>query len=156
MVVLRIPDPYQAPDFIRAYEPRFWSRVNRNGRCWEWTGTLRAERRSPTVELPGGRTLTVFDFAYRATVGDIWSTLMAKPLVCENEMCVRGDHLRLRRRKNLGPLSPAEVDEAFAGLYLRAGRAVHRELGSEDAIAQVMGVQPEEIEHAFRSRRFRG
>lgn len=153
MVLNRLPKPYQPAPDIAAFEERFFNTTTTlDSGCQIWTG--KSPRRVPSIRITGGREITIYDFAYEAQIGEVWTTLIARP-ACPTDRCIGASHLTLRRRKNLGAISGAELDEIFRRTELRGPIAVHRELHSPQAIAQAYGVDPTVIRHGLFERRER-
>lgn len=69
-------------------EQRFWSKVNKAGDCWEWTGAIagRYGQFSNMGKIPAHR------FSWALHFGEIPEGLFVLHH-CDNPICVRPDHL---------------------------------------------------------------
>jgi hypothetical protein len=69
---------------------RFWSKVDKSGDCWLWTGTI--TNRYGRFFLAHGRMTPAHRWAYESLVGPIPEGLTIDHL-CRNPPCVNPDHL---------------------------------------------------------------
>lgn len=75
---------------------RFWSKVQRRGLCWEWTGWRNAGYGMFSLALGSGgdrRLVRAHRWAYEHLVGSIPDGLTIDHL-CRNRACVRPGHLQ--------------------------------------------------------------
>lgn len=148
--VLRLPRQYTPLPAIERAASRFWPLVDRpasmphdriDNRCWRL-------RNPPTddnwVRINAGNyRYEIRRFAYLLQVDEIWPGLLARP-TCRTRWCLRGDHLKLRRSRNLptellGTMTPEEVKQTHR-LRLQSDRRPHRQLKTVDAIAEAYDV----------------
>jgi hypothetical protein len=71
---------------------RFWSRVNTDGVCWEWTGNLNASGYGVLGYNKGQRNSVAHRMAWEMLVGPIPPEYHVDHL-CFNRACVNPDHL---------------------------------------------------------------
>jgi hypothetical protein len=74
-----------------ANEARFWSKVDANGVCWEWTGAVMSKGYG-TISI-GGRCKRAHRVAYELLVGPIPARLVLDHL-CRVRRCVNPDHMQ--------------------------------------------------------------
>jgi hypothetical protein len=83
-------------------DQRFWSKVDKSGGCWLWTGAKNQEGYG--LLRSGGEYKRAHRFAYEMLVGPIPDGQLIDH-VCHNTSCVRAEHLRLatfkQNRENL-------------------------------------------------------
>lgn len=83
---------------VSEVDDRFWSRVDADGDCWEWTGSTREGYGA--VRFRGRNTLA-HRVSYEHLVGPIPEGLELDHL-CRNRRCVNPDHLEpVTHRENL-------------------------------------------------------
>jgi hypothetical protein len=75
-------------------EDRFWQKVDKTDKCWEWTGALTGYGYGTVSRVIDGkrRQLMAHRMAYEIAVGPIPEGLTIDHL-CRNKKCVRPDHL---------------------------------------------------------------
>ena len=71
---------------------RFWSRVDRSGDCWLWTGTI--QHGGYGVLRINGKTMRAHRLAWEFEHGEIPENMVVMH-ICDNPRCVRVSHLRL-------------------------------------------------------------
>lgn len=71
---------------------RFWSRVDKDGACWEWAGARHPQGYG--VFSAGGRSLRAHRFAFQLANGPIPEGMFVLHS-CDNPPCVNPAHLRL-------------------------------------------------------------
>lgn len=76
---------------------RFWARVDKAGKCWEWRGG-RNNTGYGTFRAGGGATVTVHRFAYELLVGPIPEGHVVDHM-CFNKGCVNPAHLNACTQK---------------------------------------------------------
>jgi DNA-binding Xre family transcriptional regulator len=81
----------------RVDEQRFWSKVDRSGDCWLWTGARRPLGYG-ALKIDG-RVLHAHRVAYEPVYGDIPPELVVLH-TCDNPPCVNPAHLRLGTRSD--------------------------------------------------------
>ena len=107
-------------------QQRFWSKVDKSGECWLWTGGRSHSHGSPaygTFDV-GGASVKAHRFAYELLVGVIPDGMQLDHL-CFNKGCVNPEHLQLvtqkQNRENLvGAYSNSSTGER--GIFERRGR----------------------------------
>jgi len=77
------------------FEERFWSKVDKYGECWVWTGRKVTGYGSINI---GPKRPYAHRIAYEMLVGPIPPGLEVDH-ICINRACVRPEHLRLTTRK---------------------------------------------------------
>jgi hypothetical protein len=146
----RLPDPGQARVPHTASE-RFWSKVDKSGPCWLWTGNTKngygvfhASPRRPHV--------TAHRFAYEELVGPIPPGMVLMH-TCDVRACVDPAHLRLgtardnmadmvaKGRHNHGERCPSARLTEDHVRYIRASKESHM------ALARRFGVGPVAIKN---------
>lgn len=110
----------------RTVQERFWSKVDKSGECWLWTG---ARQNSHGVKAYGaigvnGRSIKAHRFAYESLVGPIPDGMQLDHL-CHVKNCVNPAHLRpvtqKQNRENLiGAYRNSSTGER--GIFERRGR----------------------------------
>ncbi len=79
---------------MKSLSERLWSRVNRDGDCWEWTG-YRRESGHGQLSGPDGKRLTSpHRVAYELECGPIPEGMVVMHK-CDNPPCCNPDHLEL-------------------------------------------------------------
>lgn len=89
MIALDLHPALVGPSTLSA-SGRFWSKVNRNGECWEWTGAL--DKYGYGVLGFDRRTQFAHRVSYQLSRGPIGIGLTIDHL-CRNKKCVRPGHL---------------------------------------------------------------
>lgn len=89
------------------FEQRFWSKVDKSGQCWEWTGA-KNQYGYGNIAVDG-KVLRSHRVSYEMAVGPIPEGLVVDH-ICQVPACVRPDHLRVatfkQNREHLaGPYS---------------------------------------------------
>jgi|SRR5690349_105780 len=90
-----IAEAVRDPKFVA----RFWSKVNKDGECWEWTGQraeFRGQLRYGKVRLPGNKQSNRKAVAHRVAWAIYFGAVPAGDCVlhaCDNVVCVRREHL---------------------------------------------------------------
>lgn len=79
------------PDYVAAFEKKFWSKVNKTETCWLWTGPKQREGYG-TIWRGGRMPRKAHRVAYELLVGPIPPGAMLDHL-CHVPACVRPDHL---------------------------------------------------------------
>jgi len=74
---------------------RFWLKVERRGECWEWMAAK--DTRGNGLFNDGHKTVYAHRFVWMLTYGDIPEG-MCVTQACDNDSCVRPDHLELVTR----------------------------------------------------------
>lgn len=104
---------------------RFWSKVNADGPCWEWTAAIGQTGGYGKYSLPlndgsgKGRYVYAHRYAYEILVGPVDESLDLDHL-CRNRKCVNPDHLEpVTRRENLRRGEPGGW---YAKVLARKGR----------------------------------
>ena len=124
---------------------RFWRKVNKTDRCWEWIGTQNSYGYGRVDRLIDGkrRQLPAHRVAYELMVGPIPEGLVIDHL-CRNKLCVRPDHLE--------PVTDGvNTLRAFVRpLYCPKG---HRYTGKKDVRGDRVCVECVSIKNAKRDRR---
>lgn len=72
---------------------RFWSRVNKSGDCWLWTGHQNAPGRYGRIRI-GGKSLLTHRVSWALANGPIPDDLCVLHL-CDTTLCVRPSHLTI-------------------------------------------------------------
>lgn len=102
-------------------EERFWSKVDKSGECWEWTGALRPNGYG--VININGKTTRAHRYTYEKAYGSIPAGDVDHE--CRNRKCVRPSHLRPATRKenseHLG-IVRANNQSGYRGVYFGEGR----------------------------------
>jgi hypothetical protein len=81
-------------------EQRFWTRVDKSGECWQWTGNI-GPYGGGVFRLSRDATVAPHRLVYRIHVGPIPDGMLVAQR-CGNKVCVRPEHLKLITRKDIG------------------------------------------------------
>lgn len=73
---------------------RFWSKVDRSGECWLWTGSSRGSNNYGQFAVTPKRSVAAHRFAYELTHGPIPDGMLVCH-TCDTPRCVRPEHLWL-------------------------------------------------------------
>lgn len=91
-------------------EARFWTKVDKSGKCWLWTGSLSSKGYGHFGD--GKRIVPAHRFSYQLANGDIPAGMQIDH-ICHTRNCVNPEHLRLATNKqNIENLSGARSDSA--------------------------------------------
>lgn len=71
---------------------RFWSRVDKSGDCWTWTGGKIKQGYGNFYPKPGVGGILAHRFAYATYVGELLPGMVIDHL-CRNRLCVNPEHL---------------------------------------------------------------
>lgn len=71
-------------------EERFWSKVDKSGDCWLWTGAIQNGYGIFTLSAPSSKNVRAHRYAYEKLVGAINETL---DHLCRVRHCVNPEHL---------------------------------------------------------------
>lgn len=87
-------------------EDRFWSKVQKDDGCWEWTGALFGGYGSLSVGGRAGRPVAAHRISYKIHHGEIPAGLDIDHM-CHNHSCVNPAHLQaVSRKENLENRDP--------------------------------------------------
>lgn len=84
-------DPLATSRIVGNDEARFWSKVNKTGGCWLWTGPVISQTKYGAWRV-SGETVYAHRWAYEHLVGPIPPKYQIDHL-CREHLCVRPDHL---------------------------------------------------------------
>lgn len=104
-------------------EDRFWSKVDKSGDCWEWTGAKQARGYGRIRDGRPGRTRNplAHRLSYEMHYGMPTDGLDVDH-ICHNRSCVRPDHLRAVTHKiNSENRAAANINNKSSGV-----RGVHK------------------------------
>jgi hypothetical protein len=153
-------------------EDRFWSKVDRSGRCWHWTASTGRQGYGRFTVLRGV-VVRAHHFAWALLRGPLPESARVLQR-CGDRLCVRAEHLylgarvrsssRRRRRPVRAPVRrrpsdarrrlPARVRRdlaLLAPLDVRTIRLVHSIGGEPAELARLLGVSETAIREILRS-----
>jgi len=96
-------------------EERFWAKVQKGSKCWNWTGAAR-DGYGTFRERHQGRTHLAHRLAYELLVGPIPEGKLLDHR-CRNTLCVRPDHLRpVTHKQNMEHADGAQRNNKSSGV----------------------------------------
>ncbi len=106
----------------------FWTRIDKSGTCWNWTGASRGDGYG-VITMSDGRIVRAHRFAYEATHGPIPAGLVVMH-ACDNRACCNPAHL------SVGTRGDNHRDAVAKGRNAFGERSGHARLSSEE-IAEI-------------------
>lgn len=73
---------------------RFWQKVDKSGKCWEWTATTSKQRLGYGRFWDNGTLVCAHRYSYELENGPVPDGFLVLHR-CDNSLCVRPDHLYL-------------------------------------------------------------
>lgn len=103
---------------------RFWSKVDKTGECWMWTGTVASGYGWFGLGGRGGGSTTAHRWAWSSVNGPIPEGMQIDHRTTCSKLCVNPDHLRLATPKQNGEnRASTRATSGYRGVRLhRSGR----------------------------------
>lgn len=140
---------------------RFWSKVNKSGKCWLWTGASYKDGYGKFRFR--GQTWSAHRVVWVLVYGEIPEGMDVLHIVCDNPPCVNPDHLKLgTRAENNADRAGKGRNDCKAGernprvkLTEEQVRAIRASTDTQRAWAERLGVSPSTVQAVRSGRNWR-
>lgn len=166
--------PRKRPEYKKKYKSRedrfwktYWTRVERVGDCFEWTGMYKGYRKSVPYGKWDRKQINIRRLVYRLAIGDLPDDVFVV-VSCKNRRCVRQSHLLRVTAEEYDTIKCNSVVMSFDNT-LRGGRVGTAKLTNELvrcirarvqlgerrlSVARELGISPSTVGDVVNGRRW--
>lgn len=129
-------------------EARFWSKVDRSGDCWLWTGAVGKGYGRFGLQAAPGKVTLAHRVSWVLTHGDLAADVLVTQ-TCHNRLCVRPEHVTTTDYNQVASLRGGLTGEDAA--WIRANIAVY----TYGEMAALLGVSSQVVSSVNHGRTWR-